>query len=98
MDNIKLKICLWNATSLTGKELELNNFLVNRKFDIALINETWFNPVNIINFCNYNMVRQDVSRIIAGGVAILIHKELKFNTLPLVVISGCEILLIKFVS
>lgn len=44
LNKSKLKICLWNATSINGKELELNYFLINNKIDIAIITETWLNP------------------------------------------------------
>jgi len=63
-----------------------------------LITETWLKPSTKVNFVNYDIVRMDSPRIIAGGVAIVINKQLKYYTLPQLNFTGCDILLIKIQS
>jgi len=89
---------LWNATSLNNKEDEFSYFINNNNIDIALITETWLNPLTKVNFTNYDIIRMDSPRIIAGGVAIVIDKQIKYSFLPQIDFAGCNILLIKIQS
>jgi len=85
---LKLIFCLWNVTSLNGKEEEFGYFINNNNIDIVLVTETWLNPNTNINFVNYDIIRCDSLGIIAGGVAIIINSRIKYHILPQVNISG----------
>jgi len=89
---------LWNATSLINKANELNYFIDKNNIDIALITETWLNIQTKLNFLNYEIIRSDSTRNKAGGVAIIINKQIKFHTVAQVNIAGCDLLLIKLLS
>jgi len=94
----ELTFILWNATSINNKEDEFNYFINNNKVDIALITETWLNPNFKIKFTNYETIRCDSPRIVAGGVAIIINSRINYHILPQVDVTGCDILLIKIQS
>jgi len=94
---VNLIFCLWNATSLNNKEEEFGYFINNNNVDVVLVTETWLKPNTNINFANYDVIRCDSPRIIAGGVAIIINTRIRYH-LPQVIISGCDLLLIKIQS
>jgi len=94
----ELTLMLWNATSLNGKDEEFTYFINNNNVDVALVTETWLNSQTNLKIVNYEIIRSDSPRIIAGGVAIIIKKQLKFYTLPQIKIAGCDIVLIKIQS
>jgi len=75
------KICLWNATSLNDKYIELSYFLNTNKVDIALIMETWLQSRTNLNFLNYDIIRRDSLRVRAGGLAIIINRSIKYHIL-----------------
>jgi len=90
---------LWNATSLNSKEEKFGYFINNNNnIDVALITETWLKPQTNLNFVNYDIIRSDSPRIIAGGIAIIINTQIKFHILSQINIAGCDILLIKIQS
>jgi len=61
--------------------MELSYFL--NKVDIALISETWLHSNTKLNFNNYDIIKRDFPRVIAGGLAINKH-SIKYHTLPLI--------------
>jgi len=65
---------------------------------VALVTETWLNSRTNLNIVNYDMIHSDSTRLNAGGVAIIINKQLKFHILPQINIVGCDVLLIKLQS
>jgi len=94
----ELIFCLWNATSLNNKIEEFGYFINNNNVDVAMVTETWLKPNSNINFVNYDVIRCNFLRIIAGGVAIIINTRIRYHLLPQINISGCDILLIKIQS
>lgn len=77
------KILQWNARSAFSNNLTLKQLIVEEKFDIGLISETWYKPSYNIKFKGYNVVRED-RHDGKGGVAILVsqaipYKVIKFN-------------------
>lgn len=90
-----IKICLWNATSINNKDIEFSYFLHSNNIDIAIVTETWLNPNTKLYFSNYNIIRLDSPRVIAGGVAIIIKNSIKFNTFPSPKLSIGEVLLVN---
>jgi len=65
---------------------------------VALVTKTWLKPQTKLNLINYDIIRSDSPRNIAGGVAILINTRLKFHILPQIHIAECDISLIKIQS
>jgi len=94
----ELTFMLWNATSLNNKNHEFSYFINKNKIDVALVTETWLNSRISLNFVNYEIIRSDSPRQNAGGVAIVINKQINFHILPQINITGCELLLIKIQS
>jgi len=94
----ELTFMLWNATSLNNKSQEFSYFINKNKIDVALVTETWLKSRINLNFVNYEIIRSDSPRQKAGGVAIIINKQIKFHILPQINITGCDILLIKIQS
>ncbi|KOC70415.1 hypothetical protein WH47_02918 [Habropoda laboriosa] len=63
---------------------------------IATIQETWLSPNVDMTFCDYNIVRKDRFRGRPhSGLAILIHKSIKFSNMPLNIPGGVEVVVIK---
>jgi len=94
----ELTFILWNATSINNKEDEFDYFINNNKIDITLVTETWLKSNSKIKFINYDVIRSDSPRIVAGGIAIIINSRISYHILPQVNITGCDILLIKIQS
>jgi len=94
----ELTFILWNAMSINNKEDEFDYFINNNKIDITLVTETWLKSNSKIKFINYDVIRSDSPRIVAGGVAIIINSRISYHILPQVNITGCDILLIKIQS
>jgi exonuclease III len=73
MNKKALHIIFWIANGLTSREkkLELENYLNEKKIDIALISETHMKPSNQLKICNYDTHRKERKIKNGGGVAIL---------------------------
>ncbi|CAG5093078.1 Protein of unknown function, partial [Cotesia congregata] len=80
IDNIK--ICSWNSNGLKNKLGEVIQFLNSYKIDIFLINETRLSDKDKLKIKNYNCIRKDKGHT-AGGVAILIRKDLAYKELSI---------------
>lgn len=80
----ELKIIHVNVNSLIkiSRRYELNNFIKNNNPDIVLLNETKLNNKHKLFFENFKLVRSDrKGNNRGGGTAILVRKEIKFNTI-----------------
>lgn len=64
---VSTQICLWNATSICNKELELSHFLNNILADLALVTETWLDSSRRLALPGYSIVRRDSSQPHVGG-------------------------------
>lgn len=72
-----LKLLNWNANGLSKQENIFRNFLFFHEIQIACITETHFHPTDKFKIPGFNVYRNDrPSRKAAGGVAIIIRKEL----------------------
>lgn len=78
----KIKVLVWNATSLLNKMGELKFFLKKNSIDVALITETWLKNNKTTFIKGYKCYRQDrpqdpsFTRTPGGGVAIFIKTSL----------------------
>lgn len=84
MNKDTLRIAYWNANSLTDKKHELTIFLENYKIDVMLHQETFLKPSRSFNIQNYVTYRSDRLTGPRGGTAILVHKTINNNQLPIV--------------
>ncbi len=78
----KIKLCIYNAQSITNKFITVMQFIQDNKIDIFCINETFLtNKITNINLLNnYTLIRQDRDKRV-GGVAIIINKRIQYNFL-----------------
>ncbi|CAD6221967.1 GSCOCG00011676001-RA-CDS, partial [Cotesia congregata] len=90
-----IKICSWNANGLKNKLGEVIEFISRNKIDIFLINETRLCEKDKLKVRNYNCIRKD-KNYTAGGVAILVKKDLAYQ--ECVVTSTIECIIIKLAS
>jgi len=67
-------------------------FLNTNKVDIALITETWLQSNTNLNLNNYNIISCDSPLVIAGGLAIIINRSIKYYTLPFINVQDCKLL------
>ena len=79
-----LKVSLYNARSYTNKFTEVNDYITSNHIDIMCLNETWLKhdnkSVNLVK--NFTIIRNDrLTR--GGGVAIIIHKQIKHKILKI---------------
>lgn len=84
MKNISnsLQIIQWNARSIIKNKAYLQKYINENAVDIALISETWLKPKHT-NFKleGYDVVRTDRIGKQAGGVCILISKNIPYTVL-----------------
>jgi hypothetical protein len=58
MHSQNLKICHWNANSISGKVIEFYEYLIEEKIDIACLNETCLKPhMNLRKHPEFEIVR-----------------------------------------
>ena len=93
--NEPLRICHFNAQSVENKLDELKHFLVSSKIHICSVNETWLNPNKSLKIKDFDVIRRDRPSQ-GGGVCLIVHNTLKYDTLSL--ISPDEILAINVKS
>jgi len=100
-DKIKnIKIIHWNCNSINNKIEEFKDFIIKFNPEIVLLNETKINDfmANVIfsDFVEYDYLhKQRSSKNGAGGVAIMIKKQLKFESFNIFGNLNLEILTIK---
>lgn len=81
MDN-SLRILLWNANGLVNHKLELQNFLLMHKIDIALISETHFTSKTMFKIPYYKVYHTPHPDDTAhGGAAIIIRNKIAHHEL-----------------
>jgi len=75
--------CLYlNARSIVNKHNELEMYVLEEKFDIVCITETWMNPSILdseMSISGYTLHRKDrnhVDKHRGGGVAVYVHNDL----------------------
>lgn len=75
-----LKFLNWNANGLSKQENIFRNFLFFHEIQIACVTETHFHPSDKFKIPGFNIYRNDrPSYKAAGGVAIIIRKELNHS-------------------
>ncbi|KAI5638400.1 endonuclease-reverse transcriptase domain-containing protein [Phthorimaea operculella] len=94
----RVNIAQWNAQSVRPKIIAFDNFLIQNKIHIAVLNETWLEPDSIFKISNYNIYRCDRNDGY-GGVALIVHKTIQSHIGPVVNnYSGIEILHVKILN
>ncbi|KAJ8873054.1 hypothetical protein PR048_026670 [Dryococelus australis] len=77
VNEVKLKILLWNANGIKNKDYEFARFLLIEDLDIALITETRLNPTKRLSLPNYSIYRTGRQDYTRGGTAMLIKNNIK---------------------
>jgi hypothetical protein len=81
VSNSDLRVIFWNAQSVGNKRVEIFDFLIREKIDIALISETWLKPNYSFFHCDFEVIRSDRTTGEHGGVAIVVRKNIQFKRL-----------------
>jgi exonuclease III len=76
----------WNAKGLKKQRNLFAAILSHHNVDIACVTETHLINSDIIKFTGYKIYRYDrqLYRRPAGGVAIIIHNNIKHNQMPII--------------
>lgn len=82
MNNSKIKILHWNIQSINSNRYNLLALIHKFSPDLVLLNETWLKPYQNFHIKNYHVMRIDKPTSTGGGVATLIHHNIKFETIP----------------
>lgn len=76
--NPETNILNWNANGIKRQENQLRHFIASHNIKIACISETHLLPQIKFSIPGFNIYRNDrLSATAAGGVAILVHKDIK---------------------
>ena len=70
------KVVTWNSGGLKNKVLELNQFLINEKVDIAIITELKLKNSDKLKVSNFITYRSDRLRNRGSGVAMLVKQSI----------------------
>ena len=92
-----LEIYSWNAYGMRGKITEVTDFLNRKGVDILLINETKLKAMETLKIRNYNSYSSNRENA-AGGVAILIGKEIPHERVEIKRMVAIEHICIKLQS
>lgn len=86
----KLSIACLNSQSICARKLtkldELREILSVSEVDVISISETWLNEkvsTSVLKIDGYQIVRNDRSGRLGGGIALFIRNGLKFNVLKI---------------
>jgi len=71
---------LLDADGVSGRKLELKNFLKQHSVDICLLSETFLSPGQAFRLANY--VCNRTNKLKAGGIAILIRRGIIQDLVP----------------
>jgi exonuclease III len=76
----------WNANGLKKQRNSFAAFLSHHNVDIACVSETHLINSDTIKFSGYKIYRYDrpLNRRPAGGVAIIIRNNIKYNQMPII--------------
>ena len=75
----KLKLAHINIRSCRNKGMEISLFLKENDIDIFTLHETWVKSNFELDIPNYTITRNDKPKRRGGGVAILVHNDIKFD-------------------
>ena len=89
-----LRICHFNAQSMSSKLEEIKHFLATNSIHICSINETWLKPGKTLNFPFYKIFRKDRSTQ-GGGVCLLVHESIVCEQINFPFILTEEILAVR---
>lgn len=101
--NETINVLNWNANSVRDKIHELHDFLIEKGIDIACIQETMYNVDDLtpahseFNIYRNDRITPDGSRA-AGGVAILIKRNIKHRLLPALNLNLIEAIGVEIIS
>lgn len=98
MDRKPLTIVTWNACSVRAKTIELADFTRKHNVDVGLLTETHLKSGDNFYLPDYVTIRLDRINSRGGGVAILVKRGIKYNTLPHVRTSVIEALSVEVES
>ena len=77
------KILQFNCNGLRNKIIELLNFMKDENIKITAIQESKLNNNSILpELGDYHLIRKDRLKDAGGGLAFLIHKDVKYINLP----------------
>ena len=80
-DNFKL--LQFNCNGLRNKIIEILNFLKDNNFKIAAFQESKLNENTVLpELGDFELIRKDRTKDAGGGLAFLIHKNIKYQKLP----------------
>lgn len=82
MEQQYLTIVQWNCRSVRANRSELERKVKLSNAHIVLLSETWLSDSTQFSISNYNIVRKDRTSC-SGGVAILIHRSIKFQKIDI---------------
>lgn len=89
----------WNADGVRRSKVELSYYMTSRKIDIALISETHLSNTHKINFPGFEIYRKDrpigPGNHAAGGVAILISRNIQHSEISLPTLTSIEAVAIE---
>lgn len=77
-----IRLCIWNANSITFRRQELIHFLHHHEIDAILISETHLRPGRLFKVPNYDIYRSDRPNGRGGGTAVLIKNSIAHHSLP----------------
>jgi hypothetical protein len=99
ISKFNLTIVTWNSNGVGNKLGSLTDFLETHKVDIMAISETKLTPTNKVRLRNYVVHRQDRPNAVnAGGVALLVHKNVPHQKVNIPPGNALEIVGIKLIS
>lgn len=75
----KLKILQWNMRSMQSNKHNLVALIHKHAPEIILLNETWLKSSSTCYVKNYNVIRVDKPNNQGGGIATLVHKNIRYK-------------------
>ena len=78
------KILQWNCNGLSGKIVQLTDYMVRNSIVIAALQETKLTNRSPLASCAcFNIIRTDRGRDSGGGLAFVVHKSVQYQKLSL---------------
>lgn len=81
MDQENFKVITWNIHGLWERRTELQEYLIENKIDVALLNETLLKPQTRVGIPGYHIYRDDRKDNRGGGTAVIARNEIKMRHL-----------------
>jgi hypothetical protein len=77
------KVLQFNCNGLRNKIIEILDFMKDKNIKIAAIQESKLNSNSILpELGDYELIRKDRIKDAGGGLAFLIHKDVRYESLP----------------